>query len=53
VALSRFKEALATVRESAYPSFMVALCLDAMAAALSASGDLLRAARMFGAADGH
>jgi non-specific serine/threonine protein kinase len=52
-ALSRFKEALATVRESAYPGFMLALCLDGMAAALWQSGDPLCAARLFGAADRH
>jgi non-specific serine/threonine protein kinase len=52
-ALSRFKEALATVRESAYPGFMLALCLDGMAAALCASGDALCAAQLFGAADMH
>jgi non-specific serine/threonine protein kinase len=52
-ALTRFDEALATVRESGHPGFMVALCLDGMAAALCASGDPLRAARLFGAADQH
>src|SRR5262249_41083202 len=47
------REALATVRDSAYPGFMVALCLDATAAALCASRDFLCAARLFGAADRH
>ncbi|HYW86812.1 MAG TPA: helix-turn-helix domain-containing protein, partial [Chloroflexota bacterium] len=52
-AISRFTEALTIVRESAYPGFMVALCLDAMASALCATGDALGAARLFGAADTH
>jgi non-specific serine/threonine protein kinase len=52
-AISRFTEALTIVRESAYPGFMVALCLDAMASALCATGDALGAAQLFGAADTH
>ena len=52
-AVSRFREVLTAVREVNHPGFPLALGLEGMAAALCASGDLQRAARLFGAADSH
>jgi tetratricopeptide (TPR) repeat protein len=52
-ALSRFKEAYAAIRESRHEGFLLTLCLNGMASALSASGEHLRAAQLFGAAAAH
>jgi non-specific serine/threonine protein kinase len=48
-----FEEALVALREVSQPGFLLAACLEGMAATLSICGDLVRSARLFGAAARH
>jgi hypothetical protein len=50
---SRFGEAFSTLGEVSHPGFLLAICLEGIAAGMCATGDLERAARLFGAADCH
>jgi predicted ATPase len=43
---SRLREALTAIREWGHPGFLLTLCLSSMSAALGASGEPLRAARL-------
>ena len=50
-AIRRFKDALVRMRDSGLAGWILASCLDWMAAELRRAGDLLAAATLFGAAD--
>ena len=52
-AMSLFREALTTMRDSGMTGLWLGNCLDWLAAELTIAGDPLGAARMFGAADAH
>ncbi len=52
-ALTRYTDALLLMRESGLAGRMLAYCLDGIGVALTGSGDHVRAAHLFGAADAY